>query len=885
MRWLQWWHMLRVRLRELARPRAMERDLHHELHYHLDRQIYENQTRGMPAGDARLAALRSLDGLTFIEEECRHMRANYIENLMQDLRYAVRGLARNPGFTAVIVLTLTLAIGANSAIFSVINGVLIKPLPYPQPDRLVRIFYASANFPKFRLNPWDFRDYRARTRSFEGMAAYLHRDVQLSGDGEPERIAAIRLSAGYFDVLGLKPAFGREFTQADELNASAQSVILSDRLWRRRFSANRAILGKTILLDGVPYAVVGIMPPGVQHPGSDYHSLPYGESVDAWMPLLFLGNPDSRGSHFLDIIARLKPGVTAQQASNEMEIVHAQILREHPAYVGWHSYLVPLYNEIVGKSQTLLLILLGAVAAVLLIACVNAANLLLARSTARQHEIAIRAAVGAARGRLLRQLLTESLLIALAGAIGGSLVAVAGVKVLIALLPADFPRAQGIHLDATVFAFTLAVALAAGLLFGFAPALQASRTSPNEALREGSRGSTGGRRHLRLRSILVVSEIALASALLIGAGLLLRSFVNIMRSDPGFRAEHVLTASIAIPAVHYKDGPDIARFYNQLVANLAAIPGVQAAGAATDVPWTGYDENTGFLIEGRSPKEEDSPHARYHGATADYFRAMGIPLVAGRFIDERDTAASPQVLIINESMAKKVWPHESAVGKRVSFSVPPRWITVVGVVGDVKDAPNSPAPEPAFWWPESQVQVSTDMSIAVRANADSNTLLDAVERQVHSLDGTLAIAGVRTMDQIAASSLATPRFSFALVTLFACLALALAAIGMYGVIAYSVGQRTHEFGLRMALGASAWNVQRSVLTDGIKLAAAGVVLGAASALLLSKVVHSLLFEVAATDPVTFAAVAILSLTVASLACYVPARRATRSDPMSALRVP
>jgi predicted permease len=882
MRLLRWWFVLRQRIRTLVRPSAVERELDRELRFHLERELQENLSRNIPPDEARRAALRSLDGLTIIQEECRDMRhVNHFENLFQDLRYALRAMGRNPGFTAVIVLTLTLAIGANSAIFSVIDGVLIAPLPYPEPGRLVRAFFTSAAFPRFSLNPWDFHDFRDRNHVFEGLAGFFHRDVQLSGAGEPELIPAIRITAGYFTVLGIKPARGREFTRSDEGVGNGASVILSDRLWRRRFATDPTILGKTILLDSAPYTVVGVMPPGTQHPGNTYRPLAHGDTVEAWMPFTFDGNPNQRGSHYVDAIGRLKAGVTPQQAQDEMSRLTAQVLKEHNS-TGWRMIVVPLYQEIVGKSQKLLLVLLGAVAAVLLIACVNAANLMLARSTARRQEIAVRAAIGAGRARLLRQLLTESMLIALAGGIGGSIVAVGGVKLLVALLPGDFPRAHAIHLNLTVFAFTFAIALAAGLLFGFAPALQASSVSPIQAMRDGARGSTGGRRTVRLRSLLVVAEIGMASALLIGAGLMLRSFVNLLRADPGFRPEHVLTATVALPFAQYKKAPDIALFYDRLVTNLGALPGVRAAGAATDIPWTGYDENNGFEIEGRAQKRGSEPHARYHSATPDYFRAMGIPLVAGRFATPRDTATAPNELVINQAMAQRYWPGESAVNKRVNFDTPPKWTTIIGVVGDVKDAPNSASAEPAFWWPESQAPFSA-MSIAVRSTGDPATLLDSVRREVRALDPSLAISGVRTMQQVAADSLATPRFSMALIGLFACLALALAAIGMYGVIAYSVGQRAHEFGLRMALGANPWDVQRSVLGDGIKLAAAGVALGAGCALLLSQVVRSLLYEVGASDPVTFAAVAVIAIAVASLACYVPARRATRVDPMSALR--
>ena len=809
----------------------------------------------------------------------RHV--NHFENLFQDLRYALRAMGRNPGFTAVIVLTLTLAIGANSAIFSVIDGVLIAPLPYPEPGRLVRAFFTSAAFPRFSLNPWDFHDFRERNHVFEGLAGFFHRDVQLSGAGEPELIPAIRVTAGYFAVLGIKPARGREFTRSDEGVGNGASVILSDRLWRRRFAADPTILGKTILLDSAPYTVVGVMPPGTQHPGNTYRPLAHGDTVEAWMPFTFDGNPNQRGSHYVDAIGRLKAGVTPQQAQDEMSRLTAQVLKRAQQHGMAHDRRAALPGDCrqvakaaarpAGRGCG------GTADRVRKCGQFDARAVDCAASGDRRPRCYWRGTCAAAAAVAYRKHAHRARGRHRRFHCRGRRSETAG-----RVLPGDFPRAHAIHLNLTVFAFTFAIALAAGLLFGFAPALQASSVSPIQAMRDGARGSTGGRRTVRLRSLLVVAEIGMASALLIGAGLMLRSFVNLLRADPGFRPEHVLTAAVALPFAQYKKAPDIALFYDRLVTNLGALPGVRAAGAATDIPWTGYDENNGFEIEGRAQKRGNEPHARYHSATPDYFRAMGIPLVAGRFATARDTAAAPNELVINQAMALRYWPGESAFNKRVNFDTPPKWTTIIGVVGDVKDAPNSASAEPAFWWPESQAPFSA-MSIAVRSTGDPATLLDSVRREVRALDPSLAISGVRTMQQVAADSLATPRFSMALIGLFACLALALAAIGMYGVIAYSVGQRAHEFGLRMALGANPWDVQRSVLGDGIKLAAAGVALGAGCALLLSQVVRSLLYEVGASDPATFAAVAVIAIAVASLACYVPARRATRADPMSALR--
>ena len=883
------WHIVRMRLRSLARRKRVERDLDKELRFHIEQQVEENLALGMPPAEARRAALRKLGGLTQIEEECRDMRrTDSIENLWRDLRYALRMLGKNPGFTVVIVLTLALSIGANSAIFSVIDGVLLRPLPYPDADRIVRIFFHSANYAKFPLNPFDFRDFRARNRSFESLAGFTRGDLQLSGTGQPERFAGFQVTAGFFRVLGLHVARGREFNINDEIEGNGRLVILSDRLWRSKFAADPHILGRKIVLDAQPFTVAGVMPPGTEHPGNEYHGLAHGETVDLWWPFTFRGNPAQRGSHYLEVIGRVKKGVTPARAQAEMNALIAQLAREHPdALAGWQALVIPLYQEIVGPSRRLLLVLLGAVGLVLLIACANAANLLLAKATARQREIAVRAALGAGRARLVQQMLTESLLVALLG--GGLAVAIAvvGVKALVALLPAGFPRAATIHVNTAVFAFTLLIALATGVLFGLAPALQAAHTDPQQGLRDGGRSATSGGRHLRLRSLLVVGEVSLACVLLIGAGLMLRSFVNLLRTDPGFRPEHLLTASISLPDEKYKPLETI-RFYDRLLANLNSVAGIRAAGVGTDLPWTGYDDNVGgFTIEGKKPAANEEYHARYHVASPDYFRAMGIPLIRGRFFSADDKIDARLALIVNESMARRYWPNEDALGKRITFDDAPKekdWMTIVGIVGDVKDKPDSRAAEMALWWPITQTPVSINtMSIAVRGSSDPALLVNGLREAVRGMDPSLAVADIRAMDQIADANVSTPRFALFLVALFAGLALTLAAIGMYGAISYSVSQRTHEFGLRMALGAKQWDVQRLVLRQGVRLALFGVLLGLAGALALGRVLWSLLYEVSVVDPLTFTSVTIVAIVIAALACYLPAHRATAADPMRALR--
>jgi predicted permease len=883
----RWWDIATMRLRSLARRGRVDEDLERELLFHVRQQTEENMARGMPPDDARNAALRRIGGVAWIGEECREMRrVQYIENFLQDLRYAARNLGRSPGFTAVIVLTLALSIGANSAIFSVIRGVLLRPLPYGHPDRIVRVFTRSASFPKFPVNHYDLRDFRSAARGFESMALYTRNDLQLSGAGDPVRLSGFRVSAGFFHVLGLHPARGREFTQSDELPGNGLQVILSDRVWRSHFDAAPDIVGRKIMLDAEPYTIVGVMPPGTEHPGNVYNPVAYGDTVDIWLPFVFNGNPTRRGAHFTEVIARLKPGVSTAQAEGELNALMADLGSKYNAEKGWTTSVVPIYREVVGSSERLLLVLLGAVGLVLLIACVNAANLLLARATARQREIAVRTALGAGRGRLVRQMLTESLLLALAGGAAGAALAVGGTRALVAMLPAGFPRAASIALDGTVFAFTLAVSLGTGLLFGLAPALQAARFDVQHGLREGGRGTTGSGRQARLRSVLVAGEVALASVLLIGAGLMLRSFVNLLRTDPGFRAQHVLTATVALPFKTYREKPMVTRFYERALMEFRSIPGVEVAGAGTDLPWTGYDDNMGgWKVEGRPGNPDDSSHARYHVASSDYFRALGIPLLRGRTFNDGDAASAPKAIVINQAMARKYWPNEDAVGKRIDFGFDkPEWTTIVGVVGDVKDRPESAGTEPAFWWPASQMPWSfSRMSVALRATADPAPLVRDLRETVRRLDPGLAVSDVRVMEQVAGESFSTPRFALFLVALFAGLALALAATGVYGVVSYAVGQRMHEFGMRMALGARRWDVIRLVLAQGVRLAASGVAAGLVGGAALAQLLGSLLYEVKRVDPATFAAAAVVGLVVAALACYVPARRATGADPMQALR--
>ena len=698
-------------------------------------------------------------------------------------------------------------------------------------------------------------------------------------------LSGFGVSAGYFHTLGLTPARGRDFAATDELHERGRSAIISDRLWRTRFGADPAILGRTIMLDESPYAIVGVMAPGVHHPGNTYQAVAEGETVDIWCPFDFGENTKDRGSHYMDAFGRLKAGVSPQQATTDLTTVLSQMIVEHPGEQGWHVYTRSLFQETVGRTRNMLLMLLGAVGLLLLIACVNAANLLLARASARVREIAVRAAIGAARGRIVRQLLTESLTIALAGAALGTLFAFGGVRLLVASLPAGFPRASEIRLDSGVFLFTLLVAMCTGILFGLVPALTASRTDLQQSL--SGRGNTAGGRQSRLRNVLVVGESGLACVLLIGAGLLLHSFVNLLRTDPGFRPDQVLTASLILPFEQYRTGDQRTAFFKELIDNLQRQPGVTAAGIGSDLPWTGYDENFGgYNIEGRTPEYNSKTTARYHSASPDYFRALGIPLLGGRFFSDRDTSDAPHVLVINETMAKRYWPGEDAVGKRISFDDNPKsdkdWIRIVGVAKDIKDKPESSGMSPAFWMPYTQQHERQD-SVVLRFSSPPAEAAARLRHAVRELNPDLALADLRFMDQIASAAFSSQRFALFLVALFAGVALALATCGIYGVISYSVNQRMGEFGLRMALGARPRDLMRMIVGRGLTLAAIGASLGLAGAVLLGRLLSTLLYAVHPADPITLAAVATLTLATAAIACYLPARRATGADPLRSLR--
>jgi predicted permease len=807
------------------------------------------------------------------------------DDMIQDVRYGLRVLLKRPGFTLLTVLTLALGIGACTAIFSVVNGVLLKPLPYRNPDRLIRIFERNSRQPKFPMAMGNFQDYREQNSTLESLALYTRRDVELATDDQPERLAALGVTSDFFDVLGVAPMLGQGFHRENELPENNSVVIFSYGLWQRRFNSDPDIIGKPITLSGRPFTILGVMPPGIQHVGGDYRSTPHGESVDAWWPLEMRPQA-SRGPHFCNVVGRLKPGVSVAQADADFNAIAGQLAEQYPrTNQGWSIAVEPLHEVLVGRTRTTLWVLLGTVFFVLLIACVNVANLLLAQATSREREMALRAAMGAGRGRILRQLLTESLLLATLGGVAGIVLAKWAIELLRLLGPEQLPRLQAVTIDWQILLFSLLISFFTGVLFGLMPALHAGRIDLNESLKEGGRGGSSGKKQRRVRDALVIAEIALAMVLLVGAGLLMRSFLKLQQTDPGFQAEGVLTASLSLPGARYAEPQKVTAFHEQLLERLSALPGVQTVGLTSDLPWTGYDENAGFIIEGQAPTPNDNPSGRYHFVSADYFSTIGVPLIDGRFFTTADRTGAQNVLLINQSLAARYWPDESAVGKRITFTSQPKetdWFTIIGIVGDVKDFPTSPAAAPAFYWPILQ-RPFAQLTLAIGTTGEPLNLVDAVRGEVRALDKDLPLADVKPLTAVAAEAVASQRFTLWLVGSFALTALLLASVGIYSVLSYLVAQRTQEIGIRVALGAQAGAVLGLVIKQGMTLALSGVTLGLVGAFGLTRLMKNLLYGVSATDLWTFSVIALLLTGVALAACYVPARRATKVDPMIALR--
>jgi putative ABC transport system permease protein len=801
-----------------------------------------------------------------------------METFAQDLRYGLHTLLKNPAFASVAVLSLALGIGANTAIFSLVNGVLLRPLPVEEPDRLVWVWGKFSMGETARTSPPDFLDYRAQNQSFERFVAYVESNVNLTGGAEPERLSGALVTADFFEAFGVRPELGRGFLPDEEQTTGAQVAVLSEGLWKRHFGGDPGVIGRTLTLDGKSRTIVGIMPARFTFP----------RNIDLWMPLPFLdGEMQVRRFHFLQVIGRLRPGVTLAGAQAETDTIAARLEQHYPdSNTGWSLRLTPFRDEVVGDIRSPLLVLLGAVGFVLLIACANVANLLLARSAARQREIAIRAAMGASRGRLARQLLTESVLLSLAGGALGLVLAVWGTDLLAANIPDDalsyIPGGVDFGVDGRVLAFTLGVSLLTGVIFGLAPALQGSHPNLNEALKEGGRSASEGAGRARLRNALVVTEVALSLVLLVGAGLLVKSFVRLREIDPGFDAGNLLTARLPLPLAKYEERAQRAAVVEQVLERVRALPGVRSAAAISQLPLSGQVGDTYFTVEGRPPDNpNDRPVAQFRNVSHDYFGAMKIPLLRGRAFVEREASAGEHVIIINDTMARQYFGADDPVGRRLfvdTGEVVP--YEIVGIVGDVRQYGLAMEPLAEMYVPNTALWQA---NLVVRTAGDPLALVSGVRSAVLQVDEDQPLANVKTMDQYVSASTASNRFQTLLLATFAAVALLLAAVGIYGVVAYSVTQRTHEFGVRLALGAGSGDVLRLVLGHGMRLALIGVAVGTAAALALTRFAASLLFGVSATDPATFLGVAALLAVVTLAACYVPARRATKVDPMVALR--
>lgn len=824
-----------------------------------------------------------------------------MDSVLHDLRFAWRGLRRSPGFTAIAIATLALGIGANSAIFTVVNAVVMRPLPYADADRLVRLTsdFTGLGGTDLGLSQPELADYRDRSGLFEQIAGVWAINANLTEVDEPERVEVLIASATYFAVLGTRPQLGRLFQREDEGAGITEVVVISDALWRRRFGASPDAIGRKLKIDNDWYAVVGVLPADFRHPGRSVLT-----DVDVWAPTTFRSNPfpdqPQRFNRYITgAIARLKPDITIAQARERLAAVGAEwrtsYPNDYPARAAWAPRLVPLRDDLVGPVRPALLIVFGAVGVVLLIACANIANLLLARASSRQRELAVRRALGSSRGRLVRLLLTESLMLSVLGGAAGAAITVWLLEVLLAIAPSGLPRLQEIRVDTQALVFTAMVSLLAALLFGTLPALQSSNTDVNETLKEGARGASGPRGWLR--SALVVVEFALAVVLLVGAALLVRSFWRLQHVDLGFDPRHVVTARLWLPQ---PNDPSQGRYshrvtghqtrlaaYEEILRRAEALPGVTAAAAAGALPFDGTRSQVVFTAEGSEADDRSKvPTSQFNSASAKYFDVMGIRMLSGRTFNDHDTTAGAPVVIVSESIARRSWPGEDAIGKRLHFGPPdvknPTWLTVVGVVEDMRNRRVEEDPKPTLYRPLKQTS-SLSLSLVLKTEADPGTLRGPLAGAVRAVDRDLPTFGVRSMQEMLATATASRRFSTQLLTAFAALALTLAAVGIYGVMAFVVGQRTREIGIRIALGARPGAVVQLVMRQALALAAAGVIAGAATALLMTRLLAGLLFEVRANDPITYAAIACLLGATAAVATWRPARRAATLDPLTALR--
>jgi predicted permease len=859
----------------ISNRRHDDTDLSAEFESHIAMLTEKNAGRGMSHEEARRAAILTFGAVESAKENYRDQRGlPGLDSLRQDVRYGLRTLRKNPGFTAVAILTLALGIGANTAIFSVINGVLLSPLPYKNPQQLVVI--------KENDSPPNVIDIQRQTRSFSQGGGINVEKMDYIGATEPVQVRVGLINAGFLETLGVQPMLGRIISPGEDVQGGPRLAMVSNQFWQNYLSSDPHALGNTIQLGGNSYTVIGVMPASFAPPA---------EHADIFVSLV-VRDPRAgaeRDLHFMHTYWRLKPGVTLAQAQADMAAIDRRLAEQYPAEEKERkSQLVPLHEWLVGDVRSALLVLFGAVGLVLLIACANFASLLMMRAVAGRQELVIRAALGAGRGRLIRKTLTESVLLSVLGGAAGLLFAQLGTRMLLALRPEKLARLTGIHMDTRVLLFVLVVSVLTGIVFGMAPAWIAARADVAEALKESARSTTASTMGHNIRKILVTSELAVALVLLVGAGLLIKGFSRLRSMNPGFNSANVMTMYLQLPKTRYGEIPKQTQFRRELLIRLNSLPGVQAA-MVTDIPLGGNYVGHRVVIDGSPPLAVGGePKVQTLSVMGDYFRVMQIPLRAGRDFTPLDREGQPLVAIVNEEMVREFLPHENPIGVRIRWAgdtEPPHWMTVVGVVADVKHSGLNQPTDPAVYSPFSQNDEAWRrfMTLAIRARDTSPGLVEEVKRQIWSADSQIPVSDVHTMDELMAVSLAQQRFNMLLLGLFAALALILAAVGIYSAMAYSVSQRTHEIGIRTALGAQRWDVLRLVMKDGAKIALIGIASGIAGALALTRLMASLLFEVKPTDPATFAGVAILLALVALAACYIPARRAMRVDPMVALR--
>jgi predicted permease len=810
-----------------------------------------------------------------------------METLFKDVRHGIRSLLKHPGFTTIAVVTLALGIGANTAIFSVINAVLLRPLPYHEPDRLVTIWEEMPQRGMYEI-PVSFanlRDWVDQTKTLDQISAYTFTNLNLSGVGEPARLGAVRSSANLFSLVGAAPLLGRLFLPEEDKEGANRVVILGHALWQSRFGSDSAIIGRSLTLDNQKHTVVGVMPSGFQFPvGFGYLGKVLNDPIDLYVPLAATGKELGRGHYSFFAMGRLKPGITIDQARAEMTTIEGRLEQQYPdTNTGIGIKLVPTQEQTVKAIRPALLVLLGAVAFLLLIACANIANLMLARGASRQKELAIRAALGASRLRVVRLLLSESLMLSLAGGCLGLLLAVWGTNALVALAPDNIPRLNEVGVDARVFGFTLAVSLVTGIVFGLVPALHAAKPDLNEALKEGLRGSMGSASGKRTRSVLVVVEVALSLVLIIGAGLMIKSFLRLQQMNIGFNPDHVLAVSVSLPSSRYPEDRQQVAFFQEALERLQSLPGIQSAGATTGLPLTLDIHGSDFRIEGHpEPEAGKEMIINTRSVSPGYFGTLGISLIKGRDFSDRDKSEAPAAAIINDELARIYFSGEDPIGKRISFDDRQSWISIVGIIGDVKQLGLDSSAKPEVYFPYLQV-VAPEMSLVIRTSSNPLSLAAALKSQIQMIDKDLPIDDAKTMQQLLAESSSGRRFNMLLLSVFAAVALVLAIVGIYGVMSYTVARRTHEIGIRVAVGAQPLDVFRMVIGQGMKLAIIGVACGLAGAFGLTRLMTTMLFGVEPTDPATFVSIAVLLTGVTLVACYIPARRATKVDPLVALR--